>query len=160
MEALQPFHPVLCGTVPLGIDIASSDLDVICEASDLGSFEQTLHRSFSHLPAFVTRLTQIDGLPTCVCTFTAGDFTTEVFAQPRPVTEGNAYRHMVVEARLLRLAGGVAADAIRQLKEEGLKTEPAFAAFFGLMGNPYDALLQLYGASDDVLRMAAEQRPR
>lgn len=160
MDALKPFHPVLCGTVPLGIDIASSDLDVICEARDLGAFEQTLRRAFSHLPGFAAHLTQVDGFTTCICTFTAGGFAVEVFAQPRPVTDGNAYRHMVVEARLLGLAGGTAADSIRQLKEGGLKTEPAFAAFFGLAGDPYAALLDLYSASDAVLRGVVEQRPQ
>lgn len=31
MNALKHYSPVLCGTIPLGIDIPSSDLDVICD---------------------------------------------------------------------------------------------------------------------------------
>ncbi|WP_293179932.1 DUF4269 domain-containing protein [Oceanithermus sp.] len=37
--ALRGARPVLAGTFPLGLDVATSDLDVICEVNDLALLE-------------------------------------------------------------------------------------------------------------------------
>ena len=50
---------------------------------------------------------------------------------------------MVVEARLLELGGDPARQAIRRLKQSGLKTEPAFARYFQLEGDAYQVDLRL-----------------
>jgi hypothetical protein len=34
-DGLAPYNPVLAGTIPLGVDIPGSDLDIICHADDL-----------------------------------------------------------------------------------------------------------------------------
>lgn len=148
MEHLAPWHPVLAGTIPLGIDLPESDLDVLCQVWEFEPFLARLEEAFGHLPGFTVSRTEAGGLPVVMANFPAGPFEVEVFAQPRPVLEQNGYRHMLVEARLLALAGPEAARAIRALKESGLKTEPAFARYFGLPGDPYQALLDLYRADD------------
>lgn len=48
--------------------------------------------------------------------------------------------------------------AIQQLKAVGLKTEPAFADYFGLSGDPYQAMLELESLTDDELRNALHRR--
>lgn len=40
MDSLAEYHPVLCGTIPIGIDIAGSDLDIIMEVSDFKRFTE------------------------------------------------------------------------------------------------------------------------
>ena len=37
-EILAEFKPVLVGTVPLGIDLPASDLDIVCEVGALERF--------------------------------------------------------------------------------------------------------------------------
>lgn len=65
----------------------------------------------------------------------------------------NAYRHMLVEARVLRLLGGEFMRRVVELKEKGVKTEPAFARLLGLDGDPYVAVLGLENVSDeDIMR--------
>ncbi len=155
-EVLRPFSPVLCGTIPLGIDIPESDLDVICEARDLGAFERAVTGAFCAREGFTVRRTEKQGHATVICNFRAEGFEFELFAQPRPVTEQNAYRHMVVEARLLAAAGPVAAEAIRRLKAQGMRTEPAFAAYFGLDGDPYERLLALFPGEEKYGRGCAD----
>jgi len=96
----------------------------------------------------------IKGVPTVFARFVFSGLPIEIFGQPRPVPEQNAYRHLVVEARLLAIAGGRARREIRQMKRFGIKTEPAFACYFNLEGDPYEALLDLAPLGDDDLRQA------
>jgi hypothetical protein len=49
---------------------------------------------------------------------------------------------MIIEHHLLVKIPQVREEIIR-LKEKGIKTEPAFAQIFGLVGDPYDELLAL-----------------
>jgi len=42
------------------------------------------------------------------------------------------------------------------LKVSGLKTEAAFARYFGLGGDQYETLLDLYEAGDEALRRAIQ----
>jgi len=90
-------------------------------------------------------------------TFAYAGFPIEIFGQPRPTREQHAYLHMLAEARLLetarRLDHGAdrARDAIRCMKQAGIKTEPAFGRYFKLPGDPYQTLLQLARAPDTEL---------
>lgn len=47
LELLAPYQPVLTGSIPLGIDIDTSDLDIICCCSDPDLFQQFLIDTFS-----------------------------------------------------------------------------------------------------------------
>ena len=154
---LRAYSPVLAGTIPLGVDVDESDLDIICEAHDVTAFARRLKRAFHHYPDFAIKKTEVDGLPTVIARFTSGDFVVEVFGQPRPVREQHAFRHMLVEARLLVMGGPSSADAVRKLKRQGLKTEPAFAQVFALEGDPYRALLLLADLDDHGLRAALKR---
>jgi len=156
-STLAAYDPVLAGTIPLGIDVATSDLDIICHAGDLTSFAAEVRKLYGDYPAFSQWQREIRGEASSVTTFNAGDFVIEVFAQNRRASEQYAVRHMQIEARLLQLAGENARHAIRNLKASGLKTEPAFASYFdlakhGLSDDPYEALLELEAWDDDALQ--------
>lgn len=143
IEKLTTYQPILVGTIPIDIDIPESDLDIICECKDLNRFQNKLIKLFSEKKAFKTKQTQINTIPSVVCTFKTPHFEIEIFGQDIPVKKQNAYRHMLIEHRLLTEKGTDFKKAIIQLKKEGYKTEPAFAKLLRLSGNPYDALLEL-----------------
>jgi hypothetical protein len=86
-----------------------------------------------------------------ISNFRVGKLPLELFAQSRPTEEQNAYRHMVAEARLLREGGEEALIAIRHMKQEGMKTEPAFGQYFHLDDDPYETLLTLADVSAEEL---------
>ncbi len=142
LSVLHDYTPVLVGTVPIAIDIATSDLDVICEVYELDVFERLVLRVFGQQRGFRIKRKRINALPVVVANFEA-EFPIEIFGQPRPVREQNAYRHMDVQARLLALGGDQAQREIVRLKRAGYKTEPAFARYFGIQGDPFEALFEL-----------------
>jgi hypothetical protein len=166
-SVLADYDPILAGSIPLGIETTESDLDVICFADDLSACARLLEAIYGDMDEFALTRSVKHGLSTLICRFQYQHFQVEVIAQPRPIEEQSAYRHMVAESRLLREGGDDALQAIRQLKLQGMQTEPAFGEYFCLEGDPYQALLDLADAPTSVLvdvvlrgRVARRERPQ
>jgi hypothetical protein len=124
MSILRNYSPTLAGTISLNIDIEGSDLDMSCEVHDRNTFESIVSINFGSQHNFRLKTKIIGGLTSTVINFTSSRFPIEIFAQPKPVNEQNAYLHMDVEARLLAIGGEEARQEVRRLKLMGLKTEP------------------------------------
>jgi hypothetical protein len=148
MEVLAPYGAVLTGTIPLGIDIPSSDLDVICEVGDLDAFIVFTCENFGQYEDFNVRYIDRDRI---VCGFFEDNEEIEIYGSVMPPQQTNGFRHMIIEARLLRILGPRFAEKVRALKRQGMKTEPAFAWLLGLTGNPYEAVRNLEVYSDEQL---------
>ena len=159
-DTLKEFTPVLVGTIPIDIDIPGSDLDIICHAAELDPFHQVVLEAYEEIPNFQVERKPIEGIPSIVARFPFKGFLIEIFGQALPVDAQRAYRHMVLEARLMALFGEEARTNIRKLKQSGLKTEPAFGRYFHLEGDPYLALLKLETLSDDELWERFSKTPR
>lgn len=142
LESLQAYDPILVGTIPIGIDLPGSDLDIICHCADLEAFSQALHTHFAHAPGWQVRTVDVRGVWAVVANFHLDGFAVEVFGQDIPTRTQLGYRHMVVEHALLQRLGAAFRDQVLAYRREGLKTEPAFARALGLEGDPYLALLQ------------------
>jgi len=147
LDALAPFDAVLVSTVNTNIDVESSDLDVICEVYDFDAFEALLVSLYETKPGFTVSRSESDP-PALVASFYHNDWEYEVFGQPLPIERQNAYRHMVQTHRVISLGGDTWREAIRSLKRDGMKTEPAVAYCLRLEGNPYQAVLALEQLSD------------
>ncbi len=141
VEILKDYTPLLAGTVPLDIDIATSDLDIICHWQDAQEFTNTLEKHWGERPDFRVYQTALAGHPTVLVRFRQDDFELEIVGQNRPSHEQEAYRHMVREYEIMQKMGPAFKEQIRGLKRNGLKTEPAFAKLLGLNGDPYRAVL-------------------
>ncbi|MBC6608106.1 DUF4269 domain-containing protein [Hymenobacter sp. BT188] len=155
LTTLRHFDPVLAGTIPLDIDIAGSDLDVLCAVApaEVSSFAELLRSHYAHLPEFALAQKIINHRASVVCRFRYQEFEVEIFGQDCPTEAQHAFRHMVVEDVVLQAGGEAWRRAVRQLKEKGLKTEPAFATLLQLRGDPYEGLLTLEGKSIEEIRM-------
>lgn len=143
MEVLASFDPVLVGTIPIGIDLPESDLDIICEVKDMEYFFQTMELHFSNQKNFTIRKKEIGDTEVCLAQFYHKGFEFELFGQAVPVIHQNAFRHMMVEHYLLNTRKPSFRQKIINLKRSGYKTEMAFAMVLDLKGNPYQALLEL-----------------
>ncbi len=142
-ERLKQYRPVVAGTIPLDVDIHGSDLDIVCHCNSLCEFERAVLKYFSAEREFQLWKHPIHGQQSLVATLTVAELPVELFGQTIPVEQQMAFRHLIVEDHLLRLGGTNARKSIRQLKQLGLKTEPAFAAHFGIVGDPYSELYEM-----------------
>ena len=113
LETLAGFDPILVGTVPIDIDLPESDLDIICEVYDLGHFEQVLRAHYAREAGFTIGQKSKWGDPVVVCDFEQGGFPIQVFGQGKEVEQQRAFRHMLIEARLMEMAGNKVRAAIR-----------------------------------------------
>ena len=144
-EKLKKFDPILAGTIPIGIDIPESDLDILCQCQDHLAFKSLVIDLFGTKEAFNTYSKERDGMMTTVAKFKGDYFNIEIFAMDLPTSRQQAYRHMLIEYELLEQNGPEFKSEIIKLKIEGYKTEPAFAKLLGLEGDPYVALLKFEG---------------
>ena len=131
--------PILVGTIPLGIAIENSDLDIVCQVYDFEMFEQILFDKFSIYEDFSIRYKEKDIL---ICNFMVDYMEIEIYASSVESYNTNGYRHMLIEYKLLNLYGERFREEVIKLKKERMKTEPAFAKILNLNGNPYEELLQ------------------
>ncbi|SHE64460.1 DUF4269 domain-containing protein [Pedobacter caeni] len=143
LEKLNSFDPILAGTVPIDIAIADSDLDVICCYDDPQHFRNQLHHHFSGYPGFALREVSLNAIPSVIANFNINNWPVEVFGQAIPSRKQNAYLHMIAEYHLLMIKGEQFKTLIVELKEQGMKTEPAFAKALCIEGDPYEELLKL-----------------
>ncbi|MRN55396.1 DUF4269 domain-containing protein [Paenibacillus monticola] len=143
MNVLAEYEPMLVGTVPLGLQVESSDLDIICEVYDQEKYTATVRRYFGKMDDFCIVTRMVNGMPRCKINFRAGRWPIELFAQPLGTGQQNGCLHMIVEAHILDLLGNEFREHIIDLKSGGMKTEPAFAHVLSLNGDPYEALLAL-----------------
>nr|WP_202113063.1 DUF4269 domain-containing protein [Paenibacillus sp. MMS18-CY102] len=140
MHDLASYRPVLCGTIPIAIDVEGSDLDIIMEVHDFDAFKQQVSSLYSSYGKYVLKEKTIRNTPVIKANFEYSGLEFELFGQPKPLEQQYAYLHMVIEHHLLLRYPHIRAEIIR-LKQDGMKTEPAFAQVFGLEGDPYEALL-------------------
>lgn len=144
-EKLRNFSPILAGTIPIGIDIKGSDLDIICEV-DL-KFEEVFLEEIklsklipSKSEVRVEKLI-VSGEKSIVLNFMLEEFQVEIFGQNKATTKQNAYRHMIAEHNILQEKGEIFRKQVIELKKKGIKTEPAFGLLMNLE-NPYEDLLK------------------
>ena len=139
---ITKFTPVLAGTIPINIDIENSDLDIICYWENKIDFKEKLKAVFGKENAFSLRETKIHEQESVIVNFRIEEFEIEIFGQNIPVYNQNAYRHMLIEYKILQLKGEKFRQEIIRLKQNGYKTEPAFGVLLGLKNDPYQELLE------------------
>lgn len=147
LDLLARFDPRIAGTLPLGVSLPGSDIDILCHAPEANDVADCLWEAREQLAGLVLRRWISGGRP-LVAAFAIDRWPVEVFASPVEVDRQAGWRHFVVERRLLELAGEPLRQRVLELRRAGARTEPAFAAALGLQGDPYAALYRLSLAPD------------
>ncbi len=141
LEKLQPYHPIVVGTFPLQLNVENSDIDIIGQTSNFNETIDDLIEKFCHNHQFKIELAEENETKYIICTFWIKKFKVEIYLEDKTPTDQIAYRHMVIEAKILAKMGDTFKENVIQLKNKGIKTEEAFAQLLQLKGNPYEALL-------------------
>lgn len=146
LHTLRQYTPIVVGTIPIGIDIPDSDLDIICHVSDFRSFQNLIRYHFKKNSNFQDKIDNSHYL----AFFSIDGLTIEIYAENETTTNQYAYLHMLIEDRLLKLLGSTFRKKIIELKLQGYKTEPAFGKLLGLQ-NAYVELLNFADFTDEQL---------
>ncbi|WP_434756610.1 DUF4269 domain-containing protein [Paenibacillus amylolyticus] len=163
LAKLAAYSSYPTGTVPIDIDLPDSDLDVLCYADDLKTFQaeqsgQLEGIALNGRTQWTYGISVSDQKAYVTCELKLGSWPVEIFVQAVPVEQQNAYLHMQVEWSLLQLWGEAGHREIRRLKQAGWKTEPAFAHVLGLEGNPYIEMRDLAELKEQELWEFARSR--
>jgi hypothetical protein len=150
LEVLSDFDPAVVSTICVGLDTSMSDIDIICSCRNLALLEEILKKHYSEFEKFKFFYKSTNS-ETLVCSFMLDDFEVEIFAAREPVEQQNGWVHLSVMDRLVSLGGNSFREAIVDLKNNGLKTEPAIAKHLSLDGDPYIAVADLANKSDLML---------
>jgi hypothetical protein len=90
LQLLRDYDPILVGTVPIGIHVEGSDLDIICEVKD---FEILVRAYFKDYRGFSVIRRQVDGMERIKANFYLENWPVEIFGQNKPTNEQNGFRH-------------------------------------------------------------------
>lgn len=142
-EKLEHYHPLLAGTIPIEIDLPHSDLDIICYCKDHQKFTKKLKELFENEREFSIKSKIHEGIQASIAKFKTLHFDIEIFGQSIPTSQQNAYKHMLIEYKILKANDLAFKTEILKLKSEGYTTEAAFAKQLGLSGNPFVELLKV-----------------
>ncbi|WP_136616873.1 MULTISPECIES: DUF4269 domain-containing protein [Mesorhizobium] len=150
VEHLADFDWRIVGTPPLGIDVPNSDIDIICHTLNYEQFADVVWGSFGYHLDFSLRQWS-SGERCVVCDFFFDGWKFQIFGDRRCIVDQAAWRHFVVEQRLLALGGETLRQRVFAERLQGFKTEPAFAKVLGLDGNPFSEMQKLFEAEDEDL---------
>lgn len=147
LQDFKIFDPLVTGTFPLDIAVINSDVDIIMSSDNLEELGGKLRQCYSDRPGFKMELNK----DFIVAEFSHAGFTFEFFAEKTASALQKANLHFLIEERLLKIGSENFRNEILQLKQTGLKTEPAFAKLLNLSGDPYQALLDIRKKSEAEL---------
>jgi len=150
IESLAAHDARIAGTLPLGIDVPGSDVDILCHAPEPDRFAERVWNLCCEFEGFALYRWVRRRRPV-IAKFAIDGLAFELFGDPRPIDEQDGWRHFVVERRLLAIGGAVLRQAVLERRASGAKTEPAFADALRLEGDPYAAMTRLSASSDAAL---------
>jgi uncharacterized protein len=154
LREFRDHDPLVAGTFPLGISTPTSDIDLLMFSKDLKETQERLSKKYSTFFGFRSEQIVVESEHTLLTSFIFDNVPFEIFAQNTPSVRQRGYLHFLVEERLLKLGGSKFLTRVRDLREKGLKTEPAFAQALNLFADPYEALLKLQTQSEVAMRFA------
>jgi len=84
LELLDGFDPRPVGTLPLGLAVATSDIDIVCHAADLDAFAEIIWKQYRDFRGFQMHQWRSKGRP-IVARFDFGDWVFEFVGDVSPV---------------------------------------------------------------------------
>lgn len=143
LNILKDYSPLIAGTFPLGMQIDNSDLDILIRLKNKEEFRNLVTKTWGNERGFKIKEAEVDGLEAVIVKFMVEGVSFEIFAQDLEPVKQKAYKHFLIEERLIKFHGASFLKNVIDLKNRGMKTEPAIAMILNLKGDPSAALLDL-----------------
>ncbi|RUO38608.1 DUF4269 domain-containing protein [Aliidiomarina shirensis] len=153
LTKLDAYSPEVVSTIFVSLDTNESDIDIVCTYQEQEAFIEAFASAYSGYESYRLYPRQDHALGQFHC----HQFLIEVYASKTPVKFQPAFRHYQVMKRLVNIGGNEFIEKIRQLKESGLKTEPAICRVMEISGEPYAAVLELERWSENELKVRLAQ---
>lgn len=143
LENLSVWQPIISGSLPLGLSLPSSDLDILLYSANIDQASVDISKALAHItdlvwhPAYPSHggnglLGKVEEAPLPI----------EIFLCDTPVLQQNSHRHLLTEYLYLVREGEQLRNKVLRLKSDGKNTEEAFALALGLTGHTLDAMLK------------------
>jgi len=148
LSKLKEYSPEVVSTLLIGFDVPDSDIDIICCFDNSDHFQKGFlseFKGFSNLSCEM-KSSYVLGR------FDFEGFEFEIYAAAIQVEKQLAYRHFRIMQRIAEAGAPRFLKAIRNLRKKGDKTEAAITHLLGLLGNPYDLILELENWDDEKLK--------
>jgi hypothetical protein len=145
---LKSYSPEVVSTIFVNLDTPTSDIDIVCDYLDQEVFTDDLGLAISKFDSHSVK-TYEDRV---VGRFDFQNFIFEIYATNIPVKEQMAYRHYQLMKRLVSTGGTDFSKKVRELKEKGLKTEPAICQLLQMPGDPFLSILDIETWTDSEVR--------
>lgn len=151
IKNLHGFKPTLVGSFPLDIATADSDVDILTKINLPSHLVKICYAKFRFLEGYAMEEKNLHGEPTVIIRFKTKKFKYEIFGQKLDPVDQQAYIHLKVEERIIQHSSQKLKAKIIELKESGIKTEPAFCKILEIKGDSYKHLLDMYHWTDKQL---------
>jgi hypothetical protein len=119
LELLRPFDPRIVGTLPLGVAVPGSDIDIVCHAPDPNAFADTIWARYRAAEQFALYRWTSATRPV-IARFVWDGWPFELFGDQCPVEQQRGWIHFEVERRLLALDDGRLRRAVGAQRANGL----------------------------------------
>ena len=139
MEGLSLYQPTVVSTIWAGLDIETSDINILCSYQDEAAYRSDLEQFLSSFEFIEIE----SGEQRVVARFQFQNFPFEIFASPTPIEDQSGWRHFQIMQRLVELPYPTLISDLVNCKRRGMKTEPAIAKLLRLEGDPYESVLSL-----------------
>ncbi len=129
-------------------------MDILLSSENLDNTLDELKSKYGSYANFKYEFVNAQSLKSLVVNFEFEDLEYEVFVQDVSRVNQWAYKHFLIEERLLKYGGSDFKNKVRELRETGLKTEAAFCEALGIAyTNPFESLLELFYLSEQELNL-------
>lgn len=140
MQLFKEYKPLISGTIPLGIAVENSDLDILMICDDFDELSKKIKLHFSDALIKIKH-------NYLIANFTFNHLPIEIYAENVSPLKQIAHQHLRIENRLIKILGNNFKKEIIKHKRDGLKTEAAFGKVLNI-NDPLEQLLILHNLSD------------
>lgn len=152
LKDFKKHKALVAGTFPLGLNVADSDIDILLTSEDLKYTLSELKSKYGSYDEFKYEYVEAQSLDSLVVNFKFEGIEYEVFVQETSSVQQWAYKHFLIEERLLKYGGSPFKEKVLKLRQQGFKTEAAFCEALNIKyTNPFDSLLELFYFSEETL---------